>query len=371
MPAKTCRSENDNPRKVSAMQKHGQIQEWDRRDLEGRWLALYGVTVALEVPAMLARYVAGLLVAGVVLRAGGSGGSAAEWAKLAAVGPIVWSALAFLTPRGGGWWWQQRVGGRAPSEREQAIYNSAMRQLLARTPVPLPTPESWFVRDDPRCEAAVYGNTLMLSRGALELDGSHLAALLAHQLGHMRGIDARLTVAVNRLVLKPLKTIARAPAPADPHESIELGRHPTHGEGTGAREHGAPHPGGSSHTPMGLTRWTLSRATALMRGGVGLQLTAPAWGAVWRAQEYEADRFAANIGWAAELAEFLETHVQEQDHPVPLVSLSRHTHPPTELRIDKLRQSARTQPTPAAETDPAWIGQPDASMKSRASRRVA
>jgi len=319
------------------MLEHGQIQEWDRRDLEGRWLALYGVTVALEVPAMLARYVASLVVAGVVLRAGGSGGSAAEWAKLAAVGPIVWSALAFLTPRGGGWWWRQRVGGRAPSEREQAIYNSAMRQLLARTPAPLPAPESWFVREDPRCEAAVYGSTLMLSSGALELQGSHLPALLAHELGHMRGMDARLTVALNRLVLKPLKTVASSPV--DPRKSMDRRARNT-------------------LAATGVARWMFSRAMALMRGGVGLHLTAPTWGAVWRTQEYEADRFAASIGWAAELAEFLETHIQELDHPVPLVGLTSHTHPPTELRIDKLRQHTSSQPTSTPETEPAWIGQP-------------
>ncbi len=324
----------------------GQQQGWERRELERNWLALYGLTVALEVPAMLARYVAGLLVAAVMLRASGHGGSAQEWAKLAAVGPIVWSALALVTPQGGGWWWRQRQGGRAPSEREREAYERAIGQLRARTGTPLPTPEDWFVRDDQRCEAAVYGNSLMLSSDALEMQDSHLSALLAHELGHLRGIDAKLTVAVNRLVLKPLTSVAHRPA--DPRERQQ--RSPVqHLAAVNRRAR-------KTLAVVGLTRWTLQKAIALMRGGLGLRLTAPIWGAVWQRQEYEADSWAASIGWAQELAEFLETHVLELDHPTPLSCLRSHSHPPTELRIDKLRQSAHTQPPATHATGPVWIG---------------
>jgi len=352
------------------MQEQGKApgQIWERRELERKWLALYALTVALEVPAMLARYVAGLIVAGVLLRMTGNGASPVQWAKLAAVGPIVWSALALVNPRGGAWWWRQRLGGRAPSQREREAYEGAMSQLQARTNAPLPTPEHWFVRDDPRCEAAVYGNALMLTRGALELQGSHLPALLAHELGHLRGMDAKLTVAVSRLVLKPLKSTAHPSV--DPRESANPhGSTGPHGPGDPrARQPRSPvrdlmlvdSRARSTLAAAGLTRWTLSKAMALLRGGLGLHLTAPTWAAVWRQQEYEADSWAAGIGWAAELAEFLQTHVLELDHPIPLVGLSSHTHPPTELRIDRLRQSARTQPppTPPPDTGPVWIGEP-------------
>ncbi|HEY7829796.1 MAG TPA: hypothetical protein VIC06_04450 [Solirubrobacteraceae bacterium] len=236
----------------------GPEQGWERRELQHGWLTLYALTVALEVPAMLARYVAGLIVASVVIHMNGQGGNAQEWAKLAAVGPIVWSALALVTPQGGGWWWRQRQGGRAPSARERETYERALRELQSRTNTPLPAVESWFVRDEPRCEAAVYGNTLMLSSGALQLQNGHLPALLAHELGHLRGMDAKLTVAVNRLVLKPLKLVA----PPDPDE---------HQPRSPARQLvEMDHRARKTLATVGLTRWTLAKAMALMRGGLAV-----------------------------------------------------------------------------------------------------
>jgi hypothetical protein len=61
-------------------------------------------------------------------------------------------------------------------------------------------PKSWFVIDDVRnTNGAVLGDTLMLSTGTL-MDVS-LEAVVAHELGHLTAIDARLTVALNRLAL--------------------------------------------------------------------------------------------------------------------------------------------------------------------------
>jgi Zn-dependent protease with chaperone function len=71
---------------------------------------------------------------------------------------------------------------------------------------------------------------------------------------------------------------------------------------------------------------------------------APGWGSYWREREYTADEHAASLGQAEELADFLETHALIHDHPVPFIWLTEHTHPPTELRIDRLR--GRTQATP-------------------------
>jgi Zn-dependent protease with chaperone function len=91
---------------------------------------------------------------------------------------------------------------------------------------------------------------------------------------------------------------------------------------------------------------------ALLRGGLALRLTSIGWGEVWREAEYEADRFAAAIGWAKELADFLESEALEHDHPIPLVWCSDHTHPPTELRINALRALACKQPPTPAPTTP-------------------
>ncbi|HEY7829113.1 MAG TPA: hypothetical protein VIC06_00930 [Solirubrobacteraceae bacterium] len=325
-------------------------------EFELKCLSLYALTVALEVPAMLARYVAGLTAAWILMRMGGhDNGSASDWAKLAALGPIAWSALALLTPQGGGWWWRQRLGGRPPSQRERESFQDALGRLRARTRTPLPTPESWFVLDDPRCEAAVYGHTLMLSKGALELPSAHLSALLAHELGHLRNLDAKLTVAVNRLMLKPFDPIV-PPAASDRERRPQSPASPPHTPRTPA-----PPP----HTPQTPTRrpsligWAARGALSLLRGGLGLRLSAPSWGALWREQEYRADSWAASIGWASELADFLEERVLELDHPIPLVGLTAHTHPPTELRIDRLRNSTGPQePKPPSESESAWIGGP-------------
>jgi hypothetical protein len=42
------------------------------------------------------------------------------------------------------------------------------------------------------------------------------------------------------------------------------------------------------------------------------------------------------------------------DHPIPLVRLSDHTHPPTELRIDALRGLAKSQQPAPARTAPPY-----------------
>ncbi len=42
------------------------------------------------------------------------------------------------------------------------------------------------------------------------------------------------------------------------------------------------------------------------------------------------------------------------DHPVPFIWLTEHTHPPTELRVDRLRNSVDTQaPAPGGALPPA------------------
>jgi Zn-dependent protease with chaperone function len=311
-----------------------------RRRLHMGWLVLYLTTAALELPVLLARYLATFVMAAILLKATGHpSAGAAAWAKLALL-PTLWSAAALVTPAGSGWWWQQRMGGREPSKREYLLYRDATDRLQAATTILLPTPKRWFVLDEPEPDAAVCGDTLMLSSGLLA--SPHLTAVLAHQLGHLQNIDARLTAAVNRLVID----------------------HPKHGSKTDLEDEmgGASIPRPSQTQPVvGLRRATLkwrlasvmTRMTiALLRGGLALRLTAPAWGQVWREAEYEADRWAAHIGLADELADFLEGESLKHDHPIPLVWLTDHTHPPTELRIERLRAAANKQrPTPAPDVE--------------------
>ncbi len=286
-------------------------------------MILYSLTLAAELPVLAVRFLIMLATATAVLElAGEPAASAGTWTDLALL-PFAWSIIALITPAGSGWWWRQHAGGRAPSRREREAYLDAIDYLQAQTLAPLPLPKSWFVIDEHQPEAAVCGDALMISRGLIETD--HLAPVLAHELGHLATHDARLTAALNRLIINPPP---RPPAPEpgethnDPMPPVPLTERAL-----------------LTITLIGLFAWTMRRIFRFAKGGTGLRVTAPLWGAYWREREYTADQYAARLGQAEELADFLETHAMIHDHPVPFVWLTEHTHPPSELRVDKLRNT--------------------------------
>jgi Zn-dependent protease with chaperone function len=332
-------------------------------------LTLYLVTAALELPVVLARYAAVYVVAAVALKASGhSGASAGEWAKLAVL-PTLWSAAALVNPAGSGWWWQQQLGGREPSKREHLRYRAALDELQANTMMLLLKPKRWFVIDEAQPDAAVCGDTLMLSRGLLE--GPHLLPVLAHELGHLRGIDARMTAALNRLVIDRLERPNANPEAAIPHPSTPRRSTPhppgssrAGGAGSIPRRPAAPVNGSTRNAEpaRGLVRWAAHLTVVLLRGGLALRLTAPAWGQIWREAEYRADEWAARIGQGEALADFLQRELLKHDHPIPLVWLSDHTHPPTVLRIEQLRAGARGAPQPTPTQPPPGGPAPEVLM---------
>jgi Zn-dependent protease with chaperone function len=236
--------------------------------------------------------------------------------------PTGWAIFALITPLGGGWWWLNNMGGRDPSEREQAAYDDALQLLQANADMQLRLPSLWFVTDEPQPDAAVCGDTLMLSRGLLE--NEYLPAVLAHELGHLASSDGKLTAAINRLIINPLPKM---------REKKE-------------RQGNLVILGGSrlllTVTLFGATLWLARFVVRFARGGLGLRFFGSAWGFYWREREYIADQYAAALGQADELADFLEVHALMHDHPVPFIWLTEHTHPPTELRIDKLRKTNHT-----------------------------
>ena len=296
-------------------------------------LALYAATVLIEAPVIFARWLLALALAALVLlvlhhSVAGAGGLA----QLALI-PTAWSLVALITPFGGGWWWRQNLGGREPSERERTAYRDALDLLRHRTLMPLREPSGWFVLDNPQPDAAVCGHTLMLSRGLLESD--HLPAVLAHELGHLASTDGKLTAALNRLVIHP------PPKPAE--------REPAKRSALILSDDRAL----LTVTILGALLWCLRKTIVFAKGGLGLRLTALFWGSHWREREYTADRFAAGLGQAVDLADFLEVHALMHDHPVPFVWLTEHTHPPTELRIDKLRNSVIQAPVLGGTLPPA------------------
>jgi Zn-dependent protease with chaperone function len=286
-------------------------------------LVMYIVALAFELPAFWARsFVVGLLATIVFAIKEGDPYAGLTLALWIALAPTLWSIFAMITPRGFGWWWKARLGGREPSSRERSSYVEAFESLQMQAPAELASPRSWFVLDTPEPDAAVCGDALMLSRGLLE--SGYLVPVLAHELGHLASTDGRLTAAINRLVLWEPRAREHRQVSARDLEPFILGT---------------------------LIMWLRRIVIALVRGGVGLRLARPLLGNYWRQCEYRADRYAASLGQADELADFLELHALVNDHPVPFIWLSEHTHPPTELRIDRLRGLAvatRSEPVKPA-----------------------
>jgi Zn-dependent protease with chaperone function/cold shock CspA family protein len=282
-----------------------------RRGPERADLALavmYVLSLAAELPAALVRVILIDLGGHVVLSILGHDTDLLDWvAGAAGVGPLLFSILALVWPRGG-WLWRQQEGGREASSRERLQYGDAIALLQADSVAPLPMPRALFVLDAAPFNAAVMGDTLMVNSQTLW--DPHLPAVLAHELGHLRYLDARVALALSRLlVFAPYTEPVR-----DPY---------------------AP-PAGCVGTLFAPVRWVFRFA----RGGTAMRVLGPLWAGQWRACEYRADRYAACLGQGDELADALELHVLMYDQPVPMLWLSEHTHPPTELRLDRLRALA-------------------------------
>ncbi|HEV7938653.1 MAG TPA: M48 family metalloprotease [Solirubrobacteraceae bacterium] len=280
---------------------------------------MFAIALTSELPVLFVRVVMLTFTIGIVDTLRGHTSQDPEWLWLGTV-PTLWAMFALLTPVGSGWWWKQRSGGRSPSAREQRAYEDAVGLLQSNSSKRLLLPSKWFVIDTPLPDAAVQGKTLML------LESDHLPAVVAHELGHLASPDGRIAAALNRLVIAKATKLNSEPL------DMYLERHsypgPTYQSLPGDR---------LIRDFFQLARFTI-RLLSFARGGLGLRLTRPVWGLYWRRREYVADAYAAKLGQAEELADFLETHALLHDHPVPYIWLTEHTHPPVELRIGRLRK---------------------------------
>ena len=294
--------------------------------------ALYLATVAAEIPVMFARMLLSLPVLAAILLIKGDSPLGADGLVDLALIPTGWALFAFITPLGGGWWWQQNLGGRDASEREKTAYQDTVDLLQGHADGPVRLPSHWFVVDSPQADAAVCGDTLMLSRGLIESE--FLTAVIAHELGHLNTSDGKLTAAINRLIVNPLPLRHRQKQPGERPGVLVVSDRLLLGT-----------------TFFGAFIWLVRKLVGFAQGGLALRVLAPFWGSYWREREYIADQLAAALGQAEELADFLEIHALIHDHPVPLIWLTEHTHPPTELRIDRLRKHtpATTQIAPGPE----------------------
>jgi Zn-dependent protease with chaperone function len=258
------------------------------RELRPGWLMLYAGTFFLQL--FCASFRAWVIADPILWIAfkiiGQPTGPVHDLAFIVGFGPLALSLATLVLPLGG-WFWEQRAGGRSPSERERLVFEDAIATLQHADPRLRP-PRRWAVLDGHHFNAAVYADTLILTRGLLE--SGYLEAVLAHELGHLNTSDARLTAALHRLTTPP----------------------------------------------RGEMRRGLRTITLIATGGLAVWPTRAPWGAYWRSREHQADQYAANLGQAKSLARFLELNALDEDLPVPFVWLTDTSHPPVEHRIDRL-----------------------------------
>ena len=257
------------------------------KDLGWRWPPLYAVTFGLQA---LTGWLRSLVVALVLLLVQ----LFTIWwfdlrlpVKMLALaigfGPLVISLATLIWPLGS-WIWQQSLGGRRPSEREQAVLDLAFAQLREADGA-LRGPVRWIVVDSEETNAAAYANAIAVTTRMLESPA--LTPTLAHELGHLNSSDARVSAAVNRLIIPP----------HDPSVPI----FPILG--------------------------------SLLSGRMTMSLMSIPWAMYWRRREGFADAYAARLGQGPGLADFLEGGA---DAPTPWKGFGTSTHPWTEHRIDAL-----------------------------------
>jgi Zn-dependent protease with chaperone function len=108
---------------------------------------------------------------------------------LVTLAPVLFSILTFFLP-GGFFLRRFALGAREPSYRERQMVNAAVDELDAAANSSIKLPRTFYVIDKLSREAHVIGTTLYLTRGTLT--SPYLAALIAHALGHVKSIDGRL-----------------------------------------------------------------------------------------------------------------------------------------------------------------------------------
>ena len=211
--------------------------------------------------------------------------------------PLVASLLSVICPPLiapiDGRWWEMTTGGRPPEPDEREAFEHAFSELQEVDPTLRP-PRHWFVAEDPGTNAAAYASSLRIERGLLE--SPYAAAVIAHEMGHLRTSDSHLTSALNLLLIKPMDT-------------PEL--HPM---------------------------WSLApRGLLWLASGQAVQwLTANTWEMYWRSREFAADEYAARLGQANALAQSLTHESLPYEHSIPSMRFSRATHPYTKPRIARL-----------------------------------
>jgi Zn-dependent protease with chaperone function len=262
------------------------------------WVGLYALTLAGQWFAAVARWILVYIALELVRLITGWPIPSNPIALAFAFAPLVVSLLAVLCPPLieplDGRWWEITSGGRPPEDDEREAFDRALSELQDIDPN-LRAPRHWFVAEAPGSNAAAYAASMQVERGLLE--SPYAAAVIAHELGHLRTSDARVSSALNLLALTRTGKPVLWPVWSLPFRWF----------------------------------WWLACGQAVMA------LTGHAWEMYWRTREYAADEYAARLGQGPALASSLEIDSLPYEQPIPRMRFSRATHPYTKPRIARLR----------------------------------
>jgi Zn-dependent protease with chaperone function len=216
---------------------------------------------------------------------------------------------------------QEALGAREPTRTEhqkiidalETIHASAGTQTVA-------APSKWLVIDAPVPDAYTIGSTVYLARAAIE--DSHLAGIMAHELGHIAHQDGDVVLALRRFII-PLAYfvgIDRQPMPAGAvltrGSNIQLDVIRNDDEKTFYRFK-------ALQIKLGLAFWC---------GGLGMFFLGRQWARFWRARDFLADDYAVQLGQADSLMGILKTY-RHVDMAQPFLLTNR---PYTAERLDRL-----------------------------------
>jgi Zn-dependent protease with chaperone function len=256
------------------------------------------------------------------------------FAFLGGFGTIIMSILSFFPfVPGGGFLTRLSIGARnIGRHRELPVVKDAMKQILNVQPK-IKNVEKFYVVENSIENAYAIGTALYMTRPLIRNPKS-LVPLLAHELGHMHNGDARLTMALRRLVIYPVHFIAQSVGQIAP------------GNLAVAVTSNSPERIFSS-----LALWLFNVALTLAGGGLGLVLLSPFWIRFWRQRDFEADAFAMSCGQGQELVDYLDQN-QYFDVAVPYFF---SPYPYVEDRIDAILDLLQAQSQQAHAQS---VGQP-------------
>jgi Zn-dependent protease with chaperone function len=148
----------------------------------GRAVFALGLPILLFIAFGVARMSAPLAAVGIVFD------SEVTFAIVAAALSLAGAVLLFIRPVEVRYAHLVARGSRPPSEEESARLAPALQRLGRRTGID-PERLILFVQDVDRVNASAgAGHLLFVTRGALALPDDELEAVLAHELGHHRGL---------------------------------------------------------------------------------------------------------------------------------------------------------------------------------------